>query len=178
MASIRKIAQDVLDDVRCGVAWIALYKEGRGWDAETFCLMYDEPNGVFIADELVDTDRLDEILSIDPNAILVNVDYNNLGPGPGDGMTRDTLAAALRWQYDIQRSRLADAVIQRDAEDGADVGGEQSSETPDASEQACGAEQPGEMLNESGQARGTEQQDAAQSVAVGKPRRDDRGAVP
>jgi len=31
MANLRTTAQQVLEEARDGIAWIALYKEGRGW---------------------------------------------------------------------------------------------------------------------------------------------------
>ena len=54
---------------------------------------------------------LREILKVDANAIIVNAYYHNLGPAE---MTRDSLANALRWQYDNQTSRIA-GHLQEDA---------------------------------------------------------------
>ena len=118
MSSIRQIAQDVLPEARDGIAWIALYKEGRSWNAECFWGLFDEQE-VFITDYPEDAERLREILSIDPNAIFVNAYLHNLGP-IDDEMTRDTLARALRWQYDMQYFRLADTSIKSTAEPGFD----------------------------------------------------------
>lgn len=42
MASIRQIAQDVLYEAQDGIAWIALYKKGRSWNAECFWGLLDE----------------------------------------------------------------------------------------------------------------------------------------
>ena len=109
MASIRQIAQDVLYEARDGIAWIVLYKEGRSWNAECFWGLFDKQE-VFTTDYPEDAERLREILSIDPNAIFVNAYLHNLGP-IDDEMTRDTLAKALRWQYDMQYFRLADTSI-------------------------------------------------------------------
>ena len=109
MASIRQIAQDILPEARDGIAWIALYKEGRSWNAECFWGLLDEQE-VFTTDYPEDAERLCEIISIDPNAIFVNAYLHNLGP-IDDEMTRDTLARALRWQYDMQYFRLADTSI-------------------------------------------------------------------
>ena len=87
MASIRQIAQDVLYEARDGIAWIALYKEGRSWNAECFWGLFDKQE-VFTTDYPEDSERLREILSIDPNAIFVNAYLHNLGP-IDDEMTRD-----------------------------------------------------------------------------------------
>ena len=116
MASIRQIAQDILPEARDGIAWIALYKEGRSWNAECFWGLLDEQE-VFTTDYLEDSERPHEILSIDPNAIFVNAYLHNLGP-IDEEMTRDTLAKALRWQYDMQYFRLADTSIKSADEPG------------------------------------------------------------
>ena len=118
MASIRQIAQDVLYEARDGIAWIVLYKEGRSWNAECFWGLFDKQE-VFTTDYPEDAERLREILSIDPNAIFVKAYLHNLGP-IDDEMTRDTLAKALRWQYDMQYFRLADTSIKSTAEPGFD----------------------------------------------------------
>lgn len=118
MASIRQIAQDVLYEARDGIAWIALYKKGRSWNAECFWGLFDKQE-VFTTDYSEDAERLREILSIDPNAIFVNAYLHNLGP-IDDEMTRDTLAKALRWQYDMQYFRLADTSIKSANEPGFD----------------------------------------------------------
>ena len=120
MASIRQIAQDVLYEARDGIAWIALYKEGRSWGAECFWGEFDEQGNAFILDNPEDINRLREILEIDPDAIFVNPECNNLGPCGDEGMTRETLANGLRWQYGLQYSRLADTSIQSAAEPEAD----------------------------------------------------------
>ena len=36
MASLRTTAQQVIEEARDGIAWIALYKKGRGWEAACF----------------------------------------------------------------------------------------------------------------------------------------------
>ena len=118
MASIRQIAQDVLYEARDGIAWIALYKKGRSWNAECFWGLLNEQE-VFTTDYPEDAERLCEIISIDPNAIFVNAYLHNLGP-IDEEMTRDTLAKALRWQYDMQYFRLADTSIKPAAEPGFD----------------------------------------------------------
>lgn len=108
MASIRAIAQEILPDARAEIAWIAFYKKGRGWGAQCFFPDFDDQSGTFTFDT-DDTEWIEEILSIDENAIFVNPYYSNLGPSAEEGMTRETLANGLRWQYDLQSSLLRDA---------------------------------------------------------------------
>lgn len=106
MASLRVTAQNVLEEARDGIAWIAFYKAGRGWKASCFWPDFDEPSGVFSLTE-DDKDEIKDILTTDQNAIFVNGYYTNLGAT--EYMTRESLSAALRWQYDGQFSRLANA---------------------------------------------------------------------
>lgn len=107
MASLRMTAQQVLEEARDGIAWIALYKEGRGWGAACFWPTFYEENGFFTFDP-DDAQELKAILAKDPDAIFVNGYYTNLGPM--DEMTRESLSDALRWQYEEHFNQLAEAV--------------------------------------------------------------------
>lgn len=107
MASIRNAAQNVLDTARDGIGWIALWKEGRGWNTETFWPDYNEKENRLTFDE-DDLTRIAEIFEADPNAILVNSYVHNLGGM--ESVTREELADALRWQYDLQNARISEAI--------------------------------------------------------------------
>lgn len=105
MASIRKAAQEVLAEAREEIAWIAFWKEGRGWAAMAFWPAdFDEKTGR-IDFEDYDQPYLDEIIEKDAKAIIVNGYYDNLGSA--ETMTRDSLAEALRWHYERQTATLA-----------------------------------------------------------------------
>ena len=106
MASIRNTAQGIIEEAREGIAWIAFFKTGRGWDAS--CFWPDIDKGGSFEFEKDDIKEIKSILSTDRNAIFVNGYYTNLGDL--DAMTRDSLASALRWQYDMGYNQLADAV--------------------------------------------------------------------
>ena len=105
MASIRNAAQNVLPEARDGIGWIALWKEGRGWNTAAFWPDYDGKTDTLTFDN-DDIPEILEILGQDPNAIIVNSWIHNLGPV--EEATRETLAEALRWQYDLQHARIAD----------------------------------------------------------------------
>lgn len=107
MADLRKTAQSVLEEAREGIAWIALYRQGRGWAAECFRPNLDREGDGFTFED-VDAAELKDILRTDSNAIFVNGYYTNLGDT--EEMTRESLTAFLRWQYENQYSRLADAI--------------------------------------------------------------------
>jgi hypothetical protein len=98
MASLRKCASWVLDEARDGIAWIAVWHEGRGWRSEAFFPEeFDYSNGRMELSE-DDYSRIQEILDADTEAIFVNGYYSNLGLT--EDMTLDSLTAALRWQYE------------------------------------------------------------------------------
>lgn len=107
MASIRQAAQDVLSEARDGIAWIALWKDGKGWMATCFWPDYDERTNRFTFEDY-DQEELNNILKLDPEAVIVNSYYDNLGDTTC--MTRDSLAAMLRWHYDTDSFRLKDAL--------------------------------------------------------------------
>ena len=108
MARLREEAQRVLIEGREGIAWIVVWKTGRSWNCEAFYPDYDEKTGAFAFDEC-DLEAIDEIRAADPLAAIVNSCYCNLGEC--EIMTRDSLACALRWQYDLGHNRLADHTI-------------------------------------------------------------------
>lgn len=108
MASLRQAAQNVLDTAKDGIGWIVLWQEGKGWESRVFYPDYNEDFNRFT----FEADELEELRSIfrrDPEAILVNSYYHNLGDT--DCMTRDTLADALRWQYKAQKSTVTNILI-------------------------------------------------------------------
>lgn len=98
MASIKKIASMYFDECYDGISWIALWKEGRSWKAETFYSVdYNEKNGSAVTADAEELERMEEILKLDQDAVLLNGYYCNLG---GEDMTVQSLANALRWQYE------------------------------------------------------------------------------
>lgn len=109
MASIRQEAQDVLDVTRDQIGWIAVWRNGRSWYCFTFWPdVIDEHKHVeFSAYEV---EQLRNILKTDPKAVIVNGYYDNLGDA--ETMTRDSLADALRWQYEQQASPISDFIAE------------------------------------------------------------------
>ena len=108
MASLRTEAQDVLQTARDGIGWIICWKNGRSWNCyDVYPEDYDDSTSVFTFDQYT-VRLLQEVLQDDKNAILVNGWFQNLGDC--ECMTRDSLAAALRWQYDLGHYTVADAL--------------------------------------------------------------------
>ena len=106
MASMRQTAQDMIDVAREGIGWIALWKDGKGWMARDLYPDIDRENNLVFEDYQLEALQL--IHQQDPRAILVNSWYHNLGDTTC--MTRDSLADALRWQYNLQHYTVADAL--------------------------------------------------------------------
>lgn len=106
MASLMNVSRRVLDEARDGIAWIAVFKRGRGWDAE---IVWPEQEPDYsLSFGVDDLSVLSDVLKADRSAILVNGYYCNLGPC--EDMTVSSLCNGLRWQYGLQCYLLADAV--------------------------------------------------------------------
>jgi hypothetical protein len=127
MASIRYEAQKVLSEARDGIAWIAVWKTGKSWHCEAFYPDYTEKPEAFAFEEY-DQEKIDDIKATDPLAAFVNGWFDNLGDP--DCMTRDSLADALRWQYESGHNRLTDINIKHEAL--AQLGYEEDDEEFDA----------------------------------------------
>ena len=105
MASLKEEARWILDDARDGIAWLAIWKTGRTWHAEIMYVDYTEGRSYPRKAEeewkidSEDAARLREILAEDPEAILVNPVYCNLGPF--EDMTLSSLIDGIRFQYSL-----------------------------------------------------------------------------
>lgn len=106
--TMREAAQYLREDAQDGISWIALWKDGRGWGFNTFYLE-ENRDGTVTLDYQEDIENLQYILAADPSAIIVNSYVHNLGVCDGY-VSRDDLARALRWQYDLQTYTVADLI--------------------------------------------------------------------
>lgn len=74
MSSLRQLIRDHRDEICNGVAWVAIYKDGRSWVAESF---YPEDgdyeNGYEF--DVYDYERMKEIVDTDHKALCINGDY-------------------------------------------------------------------------------------------------------
>ncbi len=99
MASIRKCASEVIDTARAGMDWFILWKTGRSWHVmEITAEEYDYETATYVLAFPEDKKEIDRILAEDPNAVFLNGYYCNLGDE--EAMTVNSLADALRWQYE------------------------------------------------------------------------------
>lgn len=117
MASLREEARRILDDAITGVAFLAIWKTGRTWHAESiYDVEYIEgrtfPGKVkehweISADAAA---KLREIWMDDHHAILVNPYYDNLGPF--EEMTLGSLIDGIRFQYEDVRADYSEIFLQ------------------------------------------------------------------
>lgn len=103
MASIRAVAKEWINEAREGIAWIAIWKDGKSWDGYAYYPEDVNRDGVPTWGT-EDKEELREIAVKDGNAILVNAYWHNLGSV--EDMTIETLANALRWQYEDAKAGL------------------------------------------------------------------------
>ena len=101
MASLRDCARSVREEAADGICWIALWREGRSWNAETIWpedMLYDK--GIMVL-ETYYLERFLVIVKANSSATLVSCEYSNIGCA-GDGSLPDVqvLTNALRWQYE------------------------------------------------------------------------------
>lgn len=101
MASLRDIIRQEKDEILEGITWIAIWKTGRSWHTESF---YPEDGSyddgyVFSKD---DSNRMNEIIKADNNAILINGYYCGFGDTSGEDSYYNTLEAVKEralWMY-------------------------------------------------------------------------------
>ena len=103
-----KVVSQVRDILNDGIGWVAVYKDGRGWDWKAF---YEESGTyergyVFSSDDM---DLMREILKIDGGASMLNGWYCNCGASPeresGYG-TNAAIADGIEWNRFSGLNRL------------------------------------------------------------------------
>ena len=97
MASLRDTVKEYQEELRDGIAWVAFWKEGRSWNAESFHLEVDGTLDPF------DRSRLEEIKSTDPAAVILDGYYCGQ---LGEDMSLDKLTAGVRYHYENSMNDL------------------------------------------------------------------------
>lgn len=97
MAGIREIARDYREEIMDGIAWVAIWKTGRAWNARSFWLDMEDSIPV---DEIHDAER---IVAEDPDAIFIN-EYECAHMGEG---TLADIVAGIRFHYGNGYNKLA-----------------------------------------------------------------------
>lgn len=99
--TIKEIAKEYRDEIMDGIAWVAIYKTGRSWNAMPFYLDCDTEKI-----EAEDMDAAKGILKMDENAIFINEYYCG---HMGDGTLAD-IAKGILFHYENGYNRLKDSV--------------------------------------------------------------------
>lgn len=114
MAAIREIVREWADEIRGGIAWVIIWKNGRSWNAQAVWL---NPNTDTFEPEDMKLAR--KILEKDSKAIMVNGYYcGHLG----ENMTVTELAAGIRWHYENGYNTLdGSTAFSQEAEDEKEI---------------------------------------------------------
>lgn len=91
MASLRDIAKEYKEIIMDGIAWVAIWKQGRSWNARAFWLDCDTDKI-----ERDDVEDAKEIMKQDANAIFINEYYD---AHLGEGAIND-IVKGIRWMYE------------------------------------------------------------------------------
>lgn len=106
MATLKEIAKEYKDEIMEGIAWVAIWKTGRSWNAKDFWLNTDTD---MIEDE--DMKEAQEIVKADANAIFINEYYTaHMGAG-----TLEDIMAGIRFHYERGFNLLSDSTAYSDA---------------------------------------------------------------
>lgn len=98
MAGIRELAREYRDEIMDGIAWVAIWKTGRGWNARAFWLDVDDK----FEDGEIEEAR--EIVAEDAGAVFINEYYcAHMGEG-----TLEDIVAGIRFHYENGYNALAD----------------------------------------------------------------------
>lgn len=108
MAGIREIARDYREEIMDGIAWVAIWKTGRAWNARSFWL---DGKDRIEGDEIGDAER---IVAEDPDAIFIN-EYECAHMGEG---TLEDIVAGIRFHYGYGYNKLANWLDAGNGNDG------------------------------------------------------------
>lgn len=114
MSSLRDEAKFYFDDFQDAIGWMLVWKEGRSWNIERmYETEYEETNRLLRipAHWTISEDNkaeIERVLAIDPNAVLINGYYYNIGSL--EEMTLTSLVDGIRFQYRNSYGELRDIV--------------------------------------------------------------------
>ena len=92
MAALNKVASYFADEIRDGIAWVIIWKTARSWHG--YAAWLDPDTEAFEPDDLK---KAREVLSTDPNAVMLNGYYCGHF---GEDMNALEIAAGIRWHYE------------------------------------------------------------------------------
>lgn len=101
MASLKDIIKEEYSTIAEGIAWVAIYKDGRSWKSASFWEedgSYDE--GLVFSND--DMEELRNISQIDHKAICINGYYM----GFGEDFTLKEMEDKILWMYTERLNQL------------------------------------------------------------------------
>ena len=101
MASLKDVIKNEYNSIAEGIAWVVIYREGRGWESACFWQeggSYDE-GLIFSADDM---ETLRNISQIDHKAICINGNYM----GFGNDFTLKEMENKVLWMYTERLNQL------------------------------------------------------------------------
>ena len=101
MAALNEVAKEFSDEIRDGIAWVIIWKIGHSWHG--YAAWLDPDTETFEPDDL---EKVREVLSTDPNAVMLNGYYCGHF---GEDMNMLELAAGIRWHYENGYNLLSDS---------------------------------------------------------------------
>ena len=101
MAALNEVTKEFSDEIRDGIAWVIIWKIGRSWHG--YAAWLDPDTETFEPDDL---EKVREVLSTDPNAVMLNGYYCGHF---GEDMNMLELAAGIRWHYENGYNLLSDS---------------------------------------------------------------------
>lgn len=101
MAALNKVASYFADEIRDGIAWVIIWKTARSWHG--YAAWLDPDTEAFEPDDLK---KAREVLSTDPNAVMLNGYYCGHF---GEDMNALEIAAGIRWHYENGYNLLSDS---------------------------------------------------------------------
>ncbi len=103
MSTLIELARNNADVIREGVAWLAIWKNGRSWESKVFYLNTD--TGLLESDDIADVEA---ILAADKNAVILN-GYHSAHFGNWEkGSTLEDIKKGIAYHYEYNHNMLAD----------------------------------------------------------------------
>lgn len=101
MASLKEVIKDTYDTIVAGIAWVVIYKEGRGWQSASFWAESgDYDDGYTFSEE--DKAELRRISEVDHKAVCINGYYM----GFGEDFTLKETEDKIYTFYNLRRNQL------------------------------------------------------------------------
>lgn len=107
MAALKEVCRYYKDDIENGIAWVAIWRNGRSWNAEAFW----EEEGSYeegYSFDAEDMQRMQEIIKEDCCAVMLNGYYTYCGTLEGETVSLAKIVSGVEWNYYNRFNQLFD----------------------------------------------------------------------